>query len=213
MPQQNRRAPNRKVRDPSALPLQAALTLCAFGTGGLDLPMGASTTPAGVDVGWVPGEEFWGEDTGPSMADLAESGPRSSTAPGRPGSIFVEHSFLEPNVATQSAARVLAARRDRYSDQPSRRRTSVPGSELGAGPGSTNRLVARPSTGTFTTVRRNHRYFIEDEQDWSRSTIGPAGAAPMMIESERERSRRRVSAAHANSRATDNRPITPFRGL
>ena len=213
MPQQNRRAPNRKVRDPSALPLQAALTLCAFGTGGLDLPMGASTTPAGVDVGWVPGEEFWGEDMGPSTADLGESGPRSGTAPGRPGSIFVEHSFLEPNVATQSAARVLAARRDRYSDQPSRRRTSVPGSELGAGPGSTNRLVARPSTGTFTTVRRNHRYFIEDEQDWSRSTIGPAGAAPMMIESERERSRRRVSAAHANSRATDNRPITPFRGL
>ena len=169
--------------------------------------MGASTTPAGVDVGWVPGEEFWGEDMGPSTADLGESGPRSGTAPGRPGSIFVEHSFLEPNVATQSAARVLAARRDRYSDQPSRRRTSVPGSELGAGPGSINRLVARPSTGTFTTVRRL-------QEDWSRSsTIGPAGAAPMMIESGRERSRRRVSAAHANSRATDNRPITPFRGL
>lgn len=150
--------------------------------GEMDMPLGASTTPAGVHVGWVPGEEFWGEDQAQtvgldpiasrhSMQQRGRSG--GGARPGmmvksakytggvrrRPGSIAVDHSMLDPQVATAAAARVLGARRDRYSDT---RQSAVVGADeddFPVGPardyhGTVGSLVPRPSTGTLTTVRR-----------------------------------------------------------
>lgn len=150
--------------------------------GEMDMPLGASTTPAGANTGWVPGEEFWGEDnaqvagrnllaTRQSMQQRGHGGGgarlgvtvKSAKYTGgvrrRPGSIAVDHSMLDPHVATAAAARVLAARRDRYSD--TRQIAAVDVDEDGYQRettqdfhGSVGSLVSRPSTGTLTTVRR-----------------------------------------------------------
>lgn len=145
----------------------------------MDMPMGASTTPAGVDAGWVPGEEFWGDHNAQgagldpvtsrqSMQQHGRSGGgarvgvtvKSAQYTGgvrrRPGSIAVDHAMLDPQVATAAAAQVLAARRDRYS---TRKITTSDKDDLHGGPahdihGSVGSLVPRPSTGTLTTVRR-----------------------------------------------------------
>ena len=163
--------------------------------GEMDLPMGASTTPSGATAGWVPGEEFWGEDVaagvgmdpassrqsmqqrgrsggGPRVGVKVKSAQYTGGLRKRPGSIAVPHAMLEPRAATAAAARVLAARRDRYSDTRHMSRGvsgRQGGAELDGGSeqgtergqvgladfhGSVGSLVPRPSTGTLTTVRR-----------------------------------------------------------
>ena len=150
--------------------------------GEMDMPLGTSATPEGVNAGWVPGEEFWGEDTmqsagwdttasRQSMQQRGRSG--GGARPGvtvksaqytgglrrRPGSIAVDHSMLDPHVATAAAARVLAARRDRYSDTTQFAPADGDEGKYQRGlaqdfHGSVGSLVPRPSTGTLTTVRR-----------------------------------------------------------
>jgi hypothetical protein len=150
--------------------------------GEMDMPLGASATPAGMNAGWVPGEEFWGEDTVQSAGwdttasrqSMQQRGRNGGGArPGvtvksakytgglrrRPGSIAVDHSMLDPHVATAAAARVLAARRDRYSDTRQFAPADGDQERYQRGPahdfyGSVGSLIPRPSTGTLTTVRR-----------------------------------------------------------
>ena len=152
--------------------------------GEMDMPLGVSTSAvsAGGNPGWVPGEEFWGDDAaqemgwdpaasrrsmqqrgrsggGPRLGVTVKSAQYTGGVRRRPGSIAVDHSMLDPHVATAAAARVLAARRDCYSD--ARQSRAIDGDEDGYRVasvldfhGSVGSLVPRPSTGTLTTVRR-----------------------------------------------------------
>jgi hypothetical protein len=152
--------------------------------GEMDMPLGVSTSAvsAGGNPGWVPGEEFWGDDAaqemgwdpaasrgsmqqrgrsggGPRLGVTVKSAQYTGGVRRRPGSIAVDHSMLDPHVATAAAARVLAARRDCYSD--ARQSRAIDGGEDGYRVasvldfhGSVGSLVPRPSTGTLTTVRR-----------------------------------------------------------
>ena len=121
-----------------------------------EMPMGASTTPAGVGVGWVPGEEFWGEDNmmesvlgGDPRHSMRQRGVSGGSRLGvrvksaqytggvrrRPGSVAVPHGLLDPGMATAAAARAMGARRDRYSAGSQFSRSSSHGGSSGWGGG------------------------------------------------------------------------------
>ena len=200
--------------------------------------MGTSTTPAGAAVGWVPGEDFWGEGeameaipgTRESMRQRGVSGGsrlgvrvKSTQYTGgvcwRPGSVGVPHALLNPGTATAAAARAMAPRRDRYIDTSQHSRAPSRGASTStgwdgaeAGPGGESVADYHGSVGSL--VPRPSTGTLTTVRRHDRMFyLDDQNVNPTLVETDQERIERRISARHAVSYAVDNRPPIPFEGL